>query len=93
MIDTDVIISAHRLSTHQRARYEAAHQVGCFYCEAIYSAGEIDVWCNEEEEEVTALCARCGIDSVISKNETAELGVTDNEFATLLKKMRKHWFW
>ena len=34
----------------------------CFYCEAIYPPAEIDVWI---DDDTTALCARCGVDSVI----------------------------
>jgi hypothetical protein len=93
MIGESVVISAHGLSIRQRGRYEPAHLVGCFYCEAIYLAAEIEEWCDEPDgERVTAMCAKCGIDSVISKDQVAELGVKDGEFADLLKQMRSHWF-
>ncbi len=39
---------------------------GCFYCKSIYSASEVKEWCdNDGRGDKTALCPKCGIDSVL----------------------------
>ncbi|SHM72671.1 hypothetical protein [Roseibium suaedae] len=92
-MNPDAVVAAHKLSTRQRQRYQNDTQVGCFYCEAVFLAKEIEEWCNEiGEREVTAMCPRCGIDSVISIQEVAELGVSGEEFPKLLKAMSRRWF-
>lgn len=61
MTDID---AAHKHSIRHRAEVDASTMAGCFYCLAIYPPGEITEWLDEVTGE-TALCPRCGIDSVI----------------------------
>ena len=76
-------ISAHALCTNNRDALEKVSQCGCFYCERIYDPKEIKDWTDGGK---TAMCARCGIDSVIP--DTAEYPLTP-EF---LRKMHDYWF-
>jgi len=72
--------TAHRESSQHRQQILASEHVGCFYCLAtdISPMAEIRDWIDKDQ---TALCPRCGIDSVIAR--------TDPEF---LAMMRKYWF-
>jgi hypothetical protein len=54
-------------SLRNRDHMTAGTACGCFYCEAVFTADEIREWV---DDELTALCPRCGIDSVLP-------GVTD----------------
>jgi hypothetical protein len=84
---TPDIIRAHRHSIHHRDEVLASEQCGCFYCCAIFPSKEIAEWVDQSQGVgQTALCPRCGIDSVIG----AESGYpVTREF---LKAMNVHWF-
>ncbi len=77
------IRDAHRYSSSHRDELLASEFCGCFYCQAIYSPSEITEWTDDGQ---TALCAKCGIDSVIGSN--SGFPVTP-EF---LSEMNCHWF-
>ena len=78
---------AHGHSNNHRAEVEASQLCGCFYCCAIYPPAEIMDWIDEPDEQgQTALCARCGIDSVIG--DRAGVPIT-SEF---LGQMNQYWF-
>ena len=55
--------AAYRHTSHHRAELEASDRCGCFYCLAEFPAEEIERWLNEGDG--TAVCPRCGVDSVI----------------------------
>ncbi|MBE6253923.1 MAG: hypothetical protein E7105_00160 [Prevotella sp.] len=39
---------------------------GCFYCNSIFKPEEVTLWCDDDGKGArTALCPRCGIDSVL----------------------------
>jgi hypothetical protein len=59
--------TAHKRSTRHRAEIEASTVCGCFHCEEIFAPSEIEDWIDTRNpmSEQTALCPRCGIDSVI----------------------------
>ncbi len=80
-------IRAHRHSSRHRKEVLASKQCGCFYCLAIFPPSEFDEWIDEwEGEGQTALCPRCGIDSVIGSESGYPI---TPEF---LKAMKDHWF-
>ena len=79
----DNVVTAHELCTYNREALKKSRRCGCFYCGSIYDPKEIKVWIDGKQ---TALCARCGIDSVIP--DTAEYPLTP-EF---LRKMHDYWF-
>jgi hypothetical protein len=75
--------NAHRFSSHQRNELEADNICGCFYCMKIYSPSEITEWWDNED---TAVCPFCGIDSVIG--ESSGFPITEQ----FLKGMNKELF-
>ncbi len=68
---------------------------GCFHCCAVYPAHDIEEWVAEPDGELeekaapdsTALCAKCGIDSVIG--DASGFAITEVNF---LKEMNRFWF-
>jgi hypothetical protein len=80
--------AAHKHCASHRAEVLASTTCGCFYCLAVFSPTEILDWVDEGEDGVgrTALCPRCGIDSVIGSSSGAPI---EQEF---LKKMHAYWF-
>lgn len=78
---------AHDHSSGHRAEIEASEKCGCFYCISIYPPAEIEEWIDEVDGTcVTALCPRCGVDSVIG--DKSGFPIT-KEF---LETMHKGWF-
>lgn len=72
---------------------ETGSLAGCFYCEEIYSGFIVQEWTHEiDEENVTAICPKCGIDSVLSLTDLDEYKITKFNFSELLTKMNKYWF-
>jgi hypothetical protein len=59
---------AHKFSIRNRKHVEESEVCGCFYCLAIFAPAEIEDWTDEDDEQDTALCPRCGIDSVIGSS-------------------------
>ncbi len=64
------LIAAHRHSSNHRQEIEASKVCGCFYCLAVFPPASIDEWCDEDG---TALCPKCGIDSVIGDELSAHM--------------------
>lgn len=58
---------------------------GCFYCEQLFSPREITEWIEEPNGGQTAICPKCGIDSVLGE----ELPIEDKAF---LNEMNRMWF-
>lgn len=79
-------VREHDRSSRHREAVTAAECVGCFYCGPIYAPAEITDWIDEDDAGIgsTALCARCGIDSV--------LPVRPGVDAEFLAEMHRHWF-
>ena len=79
----------HKQSSHHRADIERSDLCGCFYCLITFPPGEITDWCDRRDAHdpgQTALCPRCGIDSV--------LGSASGHPITppLLAAMQRAWF-
>ena len=49
-------------ASNHRAEIDQSAHCGCFFCFRIFGAAEIRTWIDKNQ---TALCPRCGIDSVI----------------------------
>ncbi len=77
-------IDAHKLCTRNRDLLKKSRLCGCFYCKSLYAPKEIKDWI---DFGMTAMCAKCGIDSVIPETEEYPLSP---EF---LQKMHDYWFW
>ncbi len=76
-------IAAHKRCSYHRDELATTNTCGCFYCLEIYDPALIREWIDTQQ---TALCPKCGIDSVIP--ESADLTVT----VEFLQKMHDHWF-
>lgn len=74
---------AHVHSSKHREEILKSNQCGCFYCLKTFKPEEIKDWIDEEQ---TALCPFCNIDSVIGDNSGAAID------ETFLKEMHKDWF-
>lgn len=82
------VVEAHAHSSNHRAEILASTLCGCFYCCAMFPPGEIADWVDEDSqgEGQTALCPRCGIDSVIGDKSGCEIS------ECFLAGMRAYWF-
>jgi len=80
--------AAHRYCASHRAAVSASERCGCFYCLATFAPSEILDWVDEDANGVgqTALCPRCGIDSVLPSSSGLSI---EPEF---LRRMRAYWF-
>ena len=75
--------SAHEWSSYHRETLKESSLCGCFYCLEVFPPTEIEDWTDDDD---TALCPKCGIDSVIGS--VSEYPI-EREF---LKKMHDRWF-
>ncbi|MDQ1000297.1 hypothetical protein QFZ28_000697 [Neobacillus niacini] len=76
-------LEAHRFSSRHRKELEKDKICGCFYCTKIFSPAEITEWIDDDD---TALCPYCGIDSVIG--ESSGFPITEQ----VLQEMHRVWF-
>lgn len=67
-------------------RAALAHACGCFHCSSRFKPGEITDYTTEADGRRTALCPRCGVDSVLTDLDT--LPLTDE----LIALMRDRFF-
>ncbi|AST89968.1 MULTISPECIES: cytoplasmic protein [Sutcliffiella] len=79
----ELLKQAHRFSSKNRKSLEESNVCGCFYCLKIFSPALIEEWWDNEE---TAVCPHCGIDSVIG--DSSDFHIT-KEF---LQEMHEAWF-
>ena len=76
-------IAAHKWSDRNRSDLKKSDLCGCFYCLEVFPPNEIQDW---TDDGATALCPKCGIDSVIGSVSGYPI---QREF---LSKMHDHWF-
>ena len=73
------INNAPRESLHNHAAIADDTVCGCYFCLTVFTGGAVEEW---TDEGTTALCPRCGIDSVLpSVNDT-----------DVLKAAHERWF-
>ena len=70
-------------ATSNREMLEKSSKAGCYYCMKIYDASEVTDFLEQEE---TALCPKCGIDSVLPSSSPYELTAEN------LSKLYRFWF-
>ena len=80
---SEIIVEAHKHCAANKIEVQRGKLCGCFYCLEVFSASEINGWIDYGK---TALCPRCGIDSVLGDTAGFKL---DLEF---LQSMHKYWF-
>ncbi len=83
MDELNPIIAAHKHSSNHHEELLKSDICGCFYCLEIYSPQEIQDWVDDDK---CALCAKCGIDSVIGS--ASNYPITKD----FLKEMKRYWF-
>jgi uncharacterized paraquat-inducible protein A len=76
-------IGAHEHCWNNRPEVKSSSMCGCFKCIAVFPPNEIDQW---GDRGITALCPRCGVNSVIGS--ASGYPIT----ADFLETMRIHWF-
>ncbi|RZJ42474.1 MAG: cytoplasmic protein [Brevundimonas sp.] len=67
-----------------RKQVEQSSLCGCFYCETNFEPARVEEWTDDDD---TALCPNCGIDSVIG--DASGVAVTDADF---IRRMHNYWF-
>ena len=80
----DTVKAAHLHSSRHSSELKAGDACGCFYCRSTFKPSEITEWVDDDD---TALCPKCGIDSVIGSR--SGYPVTSVDF---LKAMHAYWF-
>jgi hypothetical protein len=79
--------SAHGHSSNHRDEVLRSTLCGCFYCKETFPPSEIEEWIDEVDGvDTTALCPRCGIDSVIGSASGFDL------LPDFLREMHEYWF-
>ncbi len=79
------LLKIHKLSSNHKELLMKEDVCGCFYCVSIFSPKLITDWI-EDENDLTAICPYCGIDSIIPNHSDYQLN------KELLEEMRKHFF-
>jgi hypothetical protein len=79
---------AHDRSSLHREELQHSDICGCFYCCSEFEPRDIHEWVDECDKGVgqTALCPRCGVDSVIGS--ASGYPITQD----FLARMRAYWF-
>jgi hypothetical protein len=84
--DREFLELAHKSCSSHKEEILASNLCGCFYCEQTFEPKEIEEWIEENiAKGETAICPKCGIDSVLSSN----FPISDKQF---LIEMNKLWF-
>ena len=82
----DFLEQAHKSCSSHKDEILASNLCGCFYCEQTFQPKEIEEWIEENiADGETAICPKCGIDSVLS----SKFPITDKHF---LSEMNALWF-
>ena len=79
---------AHKHSSLHRQELLNSDNCGCFYCLSIFKPNKIEEWIDEDNDNIgqTALCPKCGIDSIIGSK--SGFPITKD----FLNKMKTYWF-
>ena len=64
--------AAHLHSANHRQELERSNLCACFHCLESFPPGQIDEWVDDEQ---TAMCPRCGVDSVLGDASGLPLAV------------------
>lgn len=80
---SDPQIAAHKHCVRHRSELQDSELCGCFYCLSMFPPGRIKEWIDDDQ---TALCPDCSIDSVIGS--ASPYPITHD----FLQRMHDHWF-
>ena len=76
-------VRAHKHASRHRKEIELSDACGCFYCLEKFAPSEIHEWI---DDGTTAMCPRCGIDSVVGSASGFSLS------RDFLGRMHSYWF-
>lgn len=76
-------IAAKEHASRHRVELEASAKCACFFCFRTFATSDIKAWI---DANTTALCPRCGVDSVIG--DASGHSISDG----FLRKMHQHYF-
>ena len=83
--NTDILKDAHKHSIFHKSEIDKSIICGCFYCMETFSPNEILEWTDEDDPRgETALCPKCGIDSVLGSE--SNFPVNEKSFLTAMNK-------
>lgn len=85
----DLLNLAHKKCGLHREDVLRSEICGCFYCNQYFKPIEIEEWTDEDDNQIgqTAICPKCGIDSVIGSG--SNVPIFDIIF---LQEMNKYFF-
>lgn len=83
---TDRLSIIHKNSLGNRKLLNKDEKCGCFHCGRIFNTSEIYEWIREYNNEETAICPHCGVDSIISDSHGEKLS------KKLLAEMHRKYF-
>jgi NAD-dependent SIR2 family protein deacetylase len=75
---TAFLIAAHGKSSSHKKEILESEECVCFYCQETYPPTEIVEWIEENNGGETAVCPKCGIDSILGSK--SGLPISDKEF-------------
>jgi len=82
----DFLENAHKGCSSHKDEIIGSELCACFYCQETFTPNEIDEWIEEIiVKGETAICPKCGIDSVLS----SKFPILDKQF---LSEMNTFWF-
>ena len=82
------LILVHSHSMDNYLEIQTSEVCGCFYCLERFSPIEIKEWVNHGDRPIaTAVCPKCGIDSIISDASGFKIALG------LLRKLQRLFFW
>ena len=73
----------HAYASHNKKMIGKSNKCYCFYCKSVFENGEVETYLAEEE---TALCPKCGIDSVIPDS------IDEKIDEAIISEMHDYWF-
>lgn len=82
-MDKSKLEEAIKYATSNREKLKVSKNAACYYCMEVYLASEVIEFC---DSETTALCPKCGIDSVLPDDSPYEFKIGD------LKELNHFWF-
>lgn len=79
-MNIEQLIKLHKCGIYNREKIEHTDLCGCFYCKKTFQPNEIKQWTDEGQ---TAICPKCGVDSVIYND--SEYMITQEDLGILNK--------
>ena len=81
-----VLKDAHKRSFRNQEAMNGSELAGCFYCCKVYAPSQVKEYVRENCDGRTAICPKCGIDSVLGSVSGYPLT------AEFLEAMHEYWF-